>query len=983
MSIFLQPNPTYCYQSVDGGCQRGAEHCPLRHDLQRCSCGRVLLLDVDMQAHLAGRRHREDLRELRMRRQEHQRVPEALVNEEEEATPCDRCGAMLAQYEQKRHLQMHLRTRRRLFADANAMDLEAEADKHTISVSHRDGIDFGVVGLEDSLPVDITVLKAGMDRIVLETLAMRNLASKFSATLAGKSRWVTHIRARTLCIRFVPEIEGEFKDVLELVFLNVTTRERFLITRKVTATVGSKEDHELLKPTSEYVRRPRPTPIPFKGKVIQSIRPPTWGPNAWKSKLLPYEPPADLINVAFGSPHGRDVARGVKRLNLELYAMTDVELKPNHPRYDLQVKGLEEGRPSVVIGDFIRVKHTGSEDGPWYEGRVHQVHQNHVSLRFGDEFSTYRGNKFDVRFTLNRLPLRRMHQALTNKSNPQRLLFPDARAPSLNRRSSTAEMDQILPVNRLVAEDKEQLETVAAILHRPKGECSLRGFWAVCQMVSSTLFLVANARSRPGTGKTVTIVEAIKQIVLKDPNARVLACAPSNSAADLMAQRLASTTESLLRLNSLTRKHGDLPKDLQKYSLINGNLTFVLPILEDLEKYRVVVSTCLSGGVPAQLGIKRGYYSHIFVDEAGQATEPEVMLPIKSLADVNTNIVLAGDIKQLGPIVQSSLAASLGLSKSYLVRLMQRDIYSLEADAPVGGRGINIVKLVNNFRSHPAILNFSNNQFYDGELVSCGNPALIKSLENSDELPRKKFPLIFHGIAGKDQREGFSPSFFNIDEATIVKKYVGSLLSNKKLRLRAEDIGIITPYHAQRCKINLLLSKEPKFKGITVGSVEEFQGQACFSDANGERRVIIMSTVRSNTNYVESDIRKSLGFVASPQRFNVAITRAQALLIVVGNPDVLSLDPLWREFMNYVHSGGGWRGKTISWDPEVPVSQSTPDVYDRAMKRKAEGDAEETMARLKALILRRNDDSDLELDLSDDEPEWGTGIEQPIRWDAE
>jgi len=84
---------------------------------------------------------------------------------------------------------------------------------------------------------------------------------------------------------------------------------------------------------------------------------------------------------------------------------------------------------------------------------------------------------------------------------------------------------------------------------------------------------------------------------------------------------------------------------------------------------------------------------------------------------------------------------------------------------------------------------------------------------------------------------------------------------------------------------------------VKVGSVEEFQGQ--------ERRVIIMSTVRSNTEFVGSDIRRSLGFVANKSRLNVALTRAQALLIVVGNPIVLSLDPLWRQFLNYIHVRGG------------------------------------------------------------------------------
>jgi helicase MOV-10 len=51
----------------------------------------------------------------------------------------------------------------------------------------------------------------------------------------------------------------------------------------------------------------------------------------------------------------------------------------------------------------------------------------------------------------------------------------------------------------------------------------------------------------------------------------------------------------------------------------------------------------------------------------------------------------------------------------------------------------------------------------------------------------------------------------------------------------------------------------------------------------------------------------------------VSITRAKALLVIVGDPSVLSLDPLWRSFMNYVHNNGGWKGPGPSWDPSEPV----------------------------------------------------------------
>jgi len=113
------------------------------------------------------------------------------------------------------------------------------------------------------------------------------------------------------------------------------------------------------------------------------------------------------------------------------------------------------------------------------------------------------------------------------------------------------------------------------------------------------------------------------------------------------------------------------------------------------------------------------------------------------------------------------------------------------------------------------------------------------------------------------------------------------------------DIGVIAPYRKQVQKIREALKRNQLDK-IVVGSVEEFQGR--------EARVIIISTVRSHNQYVESDVKHGLGFVASPKRFNVAITRAQALLIVIGNPHVLLTDPHWAALLSYIQSRGGCCG---------------------------------------------------------------------------
>jgi helicase MOV-10 len=185
----------------------------------------------------------------------------------------------------------------------------------------------------------------------------------------------------------------------------------------------------------------------------------------------------------------------------------------------------------------------------------------------------------------------------------------------------------------------------------------------------------------------------MQQILGANPNNRILACAPSNSAADLLVQKLMHLgTSVVFRLNSIVRNVEETPKTIKAFCLINENTVFAVPQLEQLAKYRVVVSTCLSGGVPASIGLKRGHFTHIFIDEAGQGKEPEAMVPIKSIAGKDTNVILAGDNQQLGPIVHSSTAKILGLSQSYLARVMSLPIYDIEReDANPGGRGVTLV----------------------------------------------------------------------------------------------------------------------------------------------------------------------------------------------------------------------------------------------------------------------------------------------------
>nr|XP_022300426.1 putative helicase MOV-10 [Crassostrea virginica] len=106
---------------------------------------------------------------------------------------------------------------------------------------------------------------------------------------------------------------------------------------------------------------------------------------------------------------------------------------------------------------------------------------------------------------------------------------------------------------------------------------------------------------------------------------------------------------------------------------------------------------------------------------------------------------------------------------------------------------------------------------------------------------------------------------------------------------------------------------------VKVGSVEEFQGQ--------QRKVIIISTVRANESMIGFDKKHTLGFLSNPKRFNVAISGAQALLVIVGNPYVLAQDKYWQVLIQYCIENGGYCGCDI---PELlPHNSSTNQMQDQ------------------------------------------------------
>ncbi|KAF8324034.1 P-loop containing nucleoside triphosphate hydrolase protein [Clavulina sp. PMI_390] len=556
--------------------------------------------------------------------------------------------------------------------------------------------------------------------------------------------------------------------------------------------------------------------------------------------------------------------------DLRTFSMERCYLGRSGPFYELVVDGLAERRPSVLLGDEVRLHPSHGAAEPFI-GYVHEVHERHVCLKLHPEFDS--SIPYDIDFVMNRVALRRAHQALSiNHGLDHLLCFSNdtlAYPPSLN--------SHFIPLDPHIANNIPQQEAVGSVLAMPP---------------SSPPYIIFGP---PGTGKTVVVVEAIRQLLL-DPKSVILACAPSNFAADVIAERLARFNvqpSEMFRLNALSRPVKQLGESLPPYSLIEDR-RFDVPPIKDLLKYRVIVSTCISASLLYATGAPRGHFTHIFVDEAGTALEPEALVPALTIASSDTRLILSGDPKQLGPVVRSHAAKSFNFGRSLLERLMALNIYSLAQ-----GPNPRIMKLLQNYRSHPSILQFPNEKFYGGELIPrVEHMVANRFLETWDELHGRKFPIIFHAVHGEDEREASSPSYFNRHELSLVNVYLEKLLQLENMS--PGDLGVISPYNAQNRKLRQLPIVKEHAGLLKVGTVEGFQAQ--------ERPAIIISTVRSSKETIIFDQKHALGFVANQKRLNVAITRARGLLVVIGDPAVLSLDQTWNEFLHFVRREGGWRG---------------------------------------------------------------------------
>ncbi|XP_053137640.1 probable helicase senataxin isoform X2 [Hemicordylus capensis] len=293
-----------------------------------------------------------------------------------------------------------------------------------------------------------------------------------------------------------------------------------------------------------------------------------------------------------------------------------------------------------------------------------------------------------------------------------------------------------------------------------------------------------------------------------------------------------------------------------------------------LESHIICCTLSTSGGMLLESAFRRqGYdpFSCIIVDEAGQSCEDETLIP---LIHGCKKLVLVGDPKQLPPTVISMRAQDYGYDQSLMGRLCR--YLEEQVQGNLIGRS-PVLELRTQYRMHPDLLVFPSSYIYGGNLETNGQTADNRC---SLEWPFLAY-LLFDVRDGQEERE--SDSFVNPQEVQLVIELV-KLIKERKRDISYRNIGIITPYSAQKKRILEQLEKRfRESRAWEVDTVDGFQGR--------EKDCIIVTCVRANST------QGSIGFLKSLQRLNVTITRAKYSLFILGQLKTLMENKDWNQLI--------------------------------------------------------------------------------------
>ncbi|CAM3923979.1 Superfamily I DNA and/or RNA helicase [Pedobacter westerhofensis] len=424
----------------------------------------------------------------------------------------------------------------------------------------------------------------------------------------------------------------------------------------------------------------------------------------------------------------------------------------------------------------------------------------------------------------------------------------------------------------------------------------------------------------PGTGKTTTLVQAIKALIKKD-HRQILVVAPSNTAVDLLSEKLADEGLNVLRvgnparvserlmsltldskmaghhsmkeLKNLKKQANEYKKMAHKYkrnfgraeqeqrkALFNEAYKIMKEvgnteqyIIDDLVNRAEVITATLVGS--NHYTVRGREFHTVVIDEAGQALEPACWIPLLKAKKV----VFAGDHCQLSPTIKSNVAAKNGLSTTLLEKCV-----ALHPHA--------VTLLEEQYRMNEMIMGYSSKVFYEDKLIA--HPSVAQRVLFPGEAP---LAFIDTAGCGFDERvEGTSST--NPEEAVFLMRHLTQLVRQLAPLFETGDfpsVAIISPYKQQVYILKDLLLNAPDLQvyadKISVNTIDSFQGQ--------ERDIVYISLTRSNAE-------GTIGFLSDIRRMNVAMTRARKKLVVIGDSATLSRSQFYSEFISYAEANDAW-----------------------------------------------------------------------------
>ncbi|XP_025203213.1 LOW QUALITY PROTEIN: probable RNA helicase armi [Melanaphis sacchari] len=632
--------------------------------------------------------------------------------------------------------------------------------------------------------------------------------------------------------------------------------------------------------------------------------------------------------------------------SLQKYAQKKIRFERSGEYLILKIPNLSGQRPSLIAGDKAVVTDSPNctkklgENGS-FEGTIHKVLVDEIWLKFDQEFHNICGHwNYSVHFSHARIMYQIQHEVINEMWKKNRLgesfLFP-CRDFSEYQPLKSKVLSHDMPNTNNNYEDNSKKNN-NTMLSSPKVVQNIRWFNNKLNLKQkSAVINILKGEGRPmpyiihgppGTGKTITLIESIIQVYKEFPESKLLICAPTNSTVNILLSKLVNSGlfNNTIMKRLVTYNHfisSSYNMDYDEYCVLSelecyntGESDTRLIKKEAILKLRIVLSTEGITGLLFMMGFKNGIFTHLFIDGAEQFTEPEMLLPLSLFNPYQGGqVILAGDPKQLGPVVMSILAKDSGLELSMLSRLINYPPYLKDISRFPIHNGYNpklTIHLFQNYRALSDIVWQYNRLFYKFSLM----PTVSNNNKRKKILLNKlnknvhwnidcNGPVMVHGIDGEDFQDFKSYSWFNPREAFQVLFYFTKLINSG---ISADDIGIITQYSAQVSKINELLKmNHPDITLPKAGTVEMFQGR--------ERMIIIISIVRSKNSAGRDKINKFPHcFLVDKERTNVAISRAKALLIIIGDPSTILTNKYWKNVLYhsiYTHNYTGCIVKKI------------------------------------------------------------------------